>query len=217
MRFDFRRRMGLLVVLLWLVSGTIFAAGGEGPRLPEITVLVYDSAGISRPVLNQAAFETTRIFRQAGIEITWVNCSGGSAIAEGACLEGPGANQFVLHIVPTGTTSTDLVFGVAFLAEDGSGTYCDVFFDRVDQATHSMATNESQLLGTVAAHELGHLLLGSHAHSAWGIMEPVWKTEGLRQIGMGTLLFLPEQSALMKARIGRAGVTLSGFVAKTKP
>jgi hypothetical protein len=217
MRFDFRHRMGLLVVLLWLLSQTIFAAVSEALGTPVITVLVNDSANVSPAILNQAELEAARIFRSAGIDISWVNCPGGSATAEDTCREVPGANQFVLHIVPSGTTSTDLVFGVAFLAEDGSGTYCNVFFDRVDEARHSVGTNESQLLGTVAAHELGHLLLGSHAHSAWGIMAPVWKAEGLRQIGMGTLLFLPEQSALMRARIGRAGVTLAGFAARMKP
>jgi len=48
------------------------------------------------------------------------------------------------------------------------------------------------------------LLLGSHAHSRWGIMEPVWKKEALRQAGMGAFLFTTEQAELMKARIERA-------------
>jgi hypothetical protein len=57
------------------------------------------------------------------------------------------------------------------------------------------------LLGTVVAHELGHLLLGSHAHSQVGIMVPVWEEESLRNMGMGHLLFTREQSSLMKMRV----------------
>jgi hypothetical protein len=202
-----------LVVLLW---GSIAGASNGDPAVPGITVLVNDTAQISPSVLHKAELEAARIFRSAGIEITWVNCAGGIATVYEVCHQVPGANQFVLHIVPRGRTSTDLVFGLAFLGQDGSGKYCDAFFDRIEEATHDLGTSVSQLLGTVAAHELGHLLLGSHAHSRWGIMEPAWKEESLREIGMGTLLFSREQSRLMKTRIGREGLTLAGLGARTQ-
>jgi hypothetical protein len=109
-----------------------------------------------------------------------------------------------LHIVPTGKTSTDSVFGVSFLGEDGSGKYSNVFYERVAEAHHEWGANLAALLGTVAAHELGHLLLGSHAHSYIGIMAPVWEGESLRQIAMGGLHFTQEQSSLMRTRLGRA-------------
>jgi hypothetical protein len=206
-----------LIVLLWVLPwGSIVGASNGDPAVAEITVLVHDTARISPSVLNRAELETARIFRAAGIEIVWVNCSGESTNVDDECRHAPGANQFLLHIVPTGKTSTDSVFGLAFLGEDGSGSYCDVFFDRIEEATRALDTNVSQLLGTVAAHELGHLLLGSHGHSRWGIMEPTWKEESLRQIGMGTLLFSREQSALMKTRIGRDGLTLASFRARTQ-
>ena len=201
MRFDFRRATGFLVVLLWLLRGTNFAADSDRRTVPEITVLVHNSAGISRPVLTQAAFETTRIFREAGIGIAWVDCSNGAVGVVAVCRGVPGPQQFVLHIVPSGKTSSDLVFGLAFLGQDGVGKYSDVFFDRLEQAHHEFGANLSQLLGTVAAHELGHLLLGSHAHSCAGIMTPVWKGNIFRQINMGNLLFTSEQASLMKERI----------------
>jgi hypothetical protein len=68
------------------------------------------------------------------------------------------------------------------------------------------------LLGAVSAHELGHLLLGSNSHSRIGIMEPRWRLEGLRNVGMGRLLFTSEQARSMRNRIsaGAVPVTLSG-------
>jgi hypothetical protein len=111
-------------------------------------------------------------------------------------------NQLVLHIVKDGKTSSDSVYGEAFLGADGTGKYCDVFFGRIESDYRDAGTNVAQLLGAVAAHELGHLLLGSKSHSQVGIMTPVWRSESLRQIGMGTLLFTPQQSRLMKNRIG---------------
>jgi hypothetical protein len=174
----------------------------------RITVLVNDSAGVSADILRHAEQEAAGIFRQAGVEVFWMNCGEESVIEDGACREVPGANRFVLHIVPNGKTSTDLVFGVAFLGEDGRGKYCNVFFDRIRDGHRDLGTSTAQLLGTVAAHELGHLLLGSHSHSRWGIMEPVWKEEALRQTGMGTFLFTGEQGELMRERIEREGTVL---------
>jgi hypothetical protein len=202
-----------LIVLLW---GSIAAASNGELAVAEITVLVNDTAGISPSILHKAELETARIFRVAGIAITWVDCSGGSANVDDVCRQVPGANQFVLHIVRTGKTSTDLVFGLAFLGQDGSGKYCNVFFDRIEEASRGPGSSVSQLLGTVAAHELGHLLLGSHAHSRWGIMEPAWKEESMREIGMGTFLFSSEQSTLMKTRIERGGLTLAASGARTQ-
>jgi hypothetical protein len=114
----------------------------------------------------------------------------------------------VLHIVPTGKTSSDLVFGLAFLDEDGRGKYGDVFYNRIAEAHHESGANLSLLLGTVAAHELGHLLLGSHAHSYAGVMTPVWRGDVLRRMDMGRLLFTPEQASVMKARIGGQEMSL---------
>ena len=47
------------------------------------------------------------------------------------------------------------------------------------------------MLGSVMAHEIGHLLLGSHAHAISGIMRGHWESGELHQIAMGTLRFLP--------------------------
>jgi hypothetical protein len=197
MGFKRKHLWGFLAVLLGV---GVAAAEGIPAR---ITVLVNDSAGVPAEVLKQAEQEAGRIFRPAGVEVSWVNCGEETVMEDGLCSEVPGANRFVLHIVPTGKTSSDLVFGVAFLGEDGRGKYCNVFFDRIQDGHRDLGASTSQLLGTVAAHELGHLLLGSHSHSRRGIMEPVWKEEAIRQTGMGTFLFTAEQGELMRERIGR--------------
>jgi hypothetical protein len=216
MGFSYRQYWVVWVVLL-LVRTSAAVSGDTNTK--EITVLVNNSAGVSPSVLSQAEIEAGRIFRAASIEIAWVNCPGGAADGEEACRVIPGANQFVLHIVPAGKTSTDSVFGVAFLGEDGTGKYCDVFFDRMRESRRESGVKLSQLLGTVAAHELGHLLLGSHAHTPAGIMTPIWANETLRQMNMGHLLFTRDQSLLMSSRIRReefrvAGIRTGGGAAK---
>jgi hypothetical protein len=203
----FRCGAGLLgIVLLW---GNM-AAGRVGEGGAEIRVLVNNSVRMSGSVLNHAEEEAARIFRTAGIDIVWANCLGGFVLAADVCRHSPGSNEFVMHIVANGRTSSDLVFGLSFLDSDGAGKYSDIFYDRVEEAHRQMGEDISQLLGTVAAHELGHLLLGSNAHSCSGIMAPVWRKGILRQMEMGNLLFSSEQASRMRARIRDRGLRMAG-------
>ena len=206
MGFHFKVCAGLLGIVLF--GASIAIAGSADREERKVTVLVNDSAHVAPSVLREAEIEAARIFRAAGVEIEWVGCPVGSVRYEDRCQVIPGENQYVLHIVPTGKTSSDLVFGLAFLDEDGHGKYCDVFYNRIAEAHHDSGANLSLLLGMVAAHELGHLLLGSHAHSFVGIMTPVWKGDVLRRIDMGNLLFTQEQASVMNARLGRGEVSL---------
>jgi hypothetical protein len=212
MGFGFRRWWGWqLVVVLW---GTTAMAGTRDGVLPKITVLVNNSAGVSQKVLRKAEVDAGLIFRAAGVEVEWEDCS--SDLAVDVCRQAPVSNLiFVLHIVPTGRTSTDSVFGVAFLGEGGIGKYCDVFLDRVEETQSEVGNDAGHLLGAVAAHELGHLLLGPHGHSRVGIMTPVWKEQSLREIDMGTLLFTREQASFMRARLGRESLVATSARTKT--
>jgi hypothetical protein len=53
------------------------------------------------------------------------------------------------------------------------------------------------------AHELGHLLLGSNAHSRQGIMCPDWHGGELQLASTGSLLFSEEQARFMRKRLAR--------------
>ena len=186
----FGRRWGLALgsVLLW---GSVATASDRGPK---ITVLVNDSVSVEPSVLRQAEREAGRLFEAAGIEIQWVNCA-----QTNDCRRILRPEEFVLHIVPGGKTRSDLVFGEAFLGEDGRGQYSDVFFDRLRQEQEDV--DLALLLGAVSAHELGHLLLGSNSHSGIGIMEPRWQKDSVWKVGKGMLQFTQAQGELMRKRI----------------
>ncbi len=197
----FKKRILLLCVL------SLGPACWAQPReIWRVTVFVNDSVGVSPRVLRHAETEAARLFLFAGIAIRWMSCA-----ETDACRRPPHSDEFVLHIVAKGTTRSDFIFGEAFLGPDGRGKYADVFFNRVRQFENQ--TETGQLLGSVAAHEVGHLLLGSHAHSLIGIMEPVWQQESLRRISMGTLTFTPEQQERMKSRLRNEALALTSVTA----
>jgi hypothetical protein len=183
------------------VSGYLVARNKIGEDKPAITILVNNTAQLPLADLAKSESEAGRIFRQSGIAVTWVDCS--SKSAGETCRHTVAPNQFVLQIAARGQTSTDTIFGVSFLGSDGTGTYSDVFYDRIQQVHRESGVDRIRLLATVAAHEIGHLLLGFHSHSLTGIMSPHWSKEELRRIGMGCMQFTPEQSSRMRARIAR--------------
>jgi hypothetical protein len=93
------------------------------------------------------------------------------------------------------------VFGVAFLSDEGTGCYSDVFYDRALELHADWNVSLSDILGNVMAHELGHLLLGSNSHSGAGIMRAHWQGEELHRLSRGNLRFTSEQSNHMRGKL----------------
>jgi hypothetical protein len=118
-----------------------------------------------------------------------------------------------LRITPNVARSTsDTVFGVAYLGSDGIGRYGDVFWNRALDFQRNSKVDLGLILANVMAHEMGHLLLGSNAHATSGIMQAHWERAELQRISMGSLLFLPEQGKRMRAKVTQREelLTLSG-------
>lgn len=177
------------------IAASVLLFGMSAVGQSSITVLVNDSASVQRDLLEKAEIEASRLFEDAGVSIRWMHCN-----ESDACRRRLSRDEFVLSIVPNGKTHSEFVFGEAFLGEDGRGQYSDVFFDRIRTAPGNI--DVGRMLGVVAAHELGHLLLGSGAHSRMGIMEPTWGKSTILKVGMGTLAFTPDQARRMRRRVG---------------
>jgi hypothetical protein len=212
MRFHTRWAGEIIVAALLCASAR---ANGQ-----EMRVLVYNTAKVSDGIVAQAGRETVRIFRAAGVQLAWVNCSGRGQSA--GCVVQQQSPELVLHIIPKGKVSTDSVYGEAFLAADGAGKYADIFYDRIEGAKRDFGVSPSLLLGAVSAHEIGHLLLGLRAHSWIGVMAPVWRKESFQSLQMGQLFFTRDQAAQLRERseenasqitnhLSRKGTRLEGW------
>jgi len=195
MGFKFRQGLGGILFSVLLGATALAQAGAAGQR---VRVLVYVTGRIPTKLVQRAGTEMAGIFRSGGIAVEWVNCSGRDS---GECQLKEDRNQFVLHIVSKGRTSTDSVYGEAFLGPDGAGKYADVFYDRIEEAQRDYGVDRAPLMAAVAAHEIGHLLLGLHAHAWSGIMAPLWTKESLLLMSTGNLFFNREEMSRMKARV----------------
>lgn len=196
----------------WAITGVVLlsgiAAAATRPGDTQVRVLVYKTVQVPGAVLEHAQAEALRIFRPAAIRLIWVDCSYETPNPE--CRTRPTDTVIYLHIVAGRRSSNDLAYGEAFVAEDGAGNLADLFFDRIKNAERNFGIDPGRLLGAVAAHEIGHLLLGSHSHWPIGIMTPVWKGENLRRVSMGALFFTPQQVTRMQQRLRKRETELAG-------
>ena len=77
---------------------------------------------------------------------------------------------------------TPLVLGEAFVdTRQRTGVLATVFADRVELLAGLSETDSALLLGRAIAHEVGHLLLGSNAHSLRGLMCAQWTPADIRR------------------------------------
>ena len=195
------------VAMTCLVWGFLTIAfpglASETPTKPQVTINVYNDAQVSEQVLTQAEQEATRIFRKAGVNSVWIECQLSKAGPRRAseCQPPSAPTHLALRIVLWSSKLGDTVFGTAFLSPEGEGAYSDVFYDSVEKLHQDWHASLSRVLGHVMAHEIGHLLLGTNAHSPRGIMRPNWQGQELRSIGMGTLLFTPDQARSMQTKL----------------
>lgn len=179
---------------------------------PQITISVYNSAEIPEHVLTQAIEQASRIFLKAGLQTRWLECSiQVIAPQRPRDCEAPfGQAHFALRIVPGSWMNTDATFGIAFLSEEGKGVHCDIFYKSVEKLYADWHIDIPPILGHVMAHEIGHLLLGTNAHSPVGIMSAQWHGSELHKLARGALLFTPQQARAVREKLLSLNASLNG-------
>ncbi len=205
------RRLRICQVALFLAFGSTCAAQTSSGEVElnslKITISVYNHAEVSPETLTAAEHVAWEIFRRAGIAAVWAHCrvSEAEAPRDQGCEEPLSPAHLVLRILPQTMSAhfpfSSSTFGAAMLSPEGTGYYGYVFQDRVEQLVRDSHVNRSEILGHVVAHEIGHLLLGSNAHSNTGIMCANWYGKQLRSAAMGTLLFTPQESQVIRAKL----------------
>lgn len=197
-------RSGVFVVVLGLVgilgvTSSVLVFAGENEPMPTLMVQVYNYSQASPAVLTRAEREAGRILGEAGLRAVWLECPVGpsSVMPKGPCDKELDATDVRLRVLaaPTQHEYEDSVFGFTI-----HPALASVYYEyAMRRAKPDHAESEITIvLGGVIAHELGHLLLGTNGHSSTGIMQPRWEPNQVQQLMMGSLLFTPEQSKLMR-------------------
>src|SRR5262249_54227570 len=85
----------------------------------------------------------------------------------------------------------------------GAGTLATIYADRVAWLAGEAGADMPTLLGFAIAHEIGHLPLGTNAHSGTGLMRALWSRAQLRRNDTADWLFGRSEAARMRSSVLR--------------
>ncbi len=140
--------------------------------------------------------ESARIFRQAGVEVEWLECEvAGRPSNLDRCALPLGPVRLMLQLAPGRNVRSPRASGFAVI-QNGSSVFACLYPARLSELARATNWEFGDLLGHAAAHELGHLLLRSPAHTSAGLMRARWETEDLHRLPHAGLIFLPGQLRL---------------------
>ena len=201
------------LALLIAISAAAETDAPAGSSL-TITVRISNQAGVAEAELTKAKWISAYILNDAGLSVAWLDCPLPSDIPSGSpCRRSPVQTEIALVIV--GSSGEKQVappanaFGSAIMAPAGGfASVAYVFYLRLLAMTGPrFDVDGAVLLGCVMAHEMGHLLLGTNAHSTAGIMRPMWSGKSLPRHGVGQFVFTEEQKrSLQQNTVTRAAI-----------
>src|SRR5262249_40465878 len=159
-----------------------------------LVLQLHNLAGAPPVVVNQAASELTRVYRELGVSVEWDGCAGARE----------GADIVPVVVLPRETgdlrLAADMVMGAALRTPAGTRIIY-VFYDRVRAEAERYAVSTAFVLACAMVHELGHLLLPGRGHSPEGVMRARWTRDDFERADQGRLRFSSSEAALLRAGI----------------
>ena len=165
----------LVSVFCLLVEGSTESAS---PARIEVVARVYNTARVAPLITDVALATATRLMSAGAIGVVWRNCD-----VPNACATVP-VREFVIRLVRSRETTTDgspFVLGEASIdVSQRAAVLATIYVDRVERMAELSEADSAWLLGRAIAHELGHLLLATNAHSSSGLMRAYWSPRDIR-------------------------------------
>jgi hypothetical protein len=174
-------------------------------ELLTIVLRVRDTATVPDDVLTKAQADVTRIYREAGVQVLWSTPD--LLSAESNALRQAALTVAILTINQANRINSGIAedrVGFAARAANGDGRLVYVIYDRVERLTGGNGVRRASMLAFAIAHEIGHLLLPSNAHSHIGIMRAEWARADLQLAQRELTFFTPRQAEQVRNRIASA-------------
>jgi hypothetical protein len=158
----------LAIGMALLESPLIVEAGGKSPVIdPQETTVVIrvkNAVGIEAGLLRFAEVRATDVFRQIGVRVTWGDIPTPVRQPIGAM-----CTLILVNVHQNPGPYSDVQDVLGYAVPELHRAW--IFWDRID-ARSSRSSSVAIVLGDAIAHELGHLMLSTRAHSVDGIMRP---------------------------------------------
>jgi hypothetical protein len=168
-----------------------------------VQVMVYDYADLKPESLHRVVALTQQILSGAGLSVQVQLCRGSLAVS----CEGQSGftRSLVVRVVAGASKTNDSVLRSPLgqsMADHQGGTYASVFMERIQDAAAEANVPRDIVLAYAVAHEVGHLLLGSDAHTPRGVMKGNWDRKDYEAMNQNQFHFVEGQAHLLASRFG---------------
>jgi hypothetical protein len=164
-----------------LAAGFSATPGRAAVILDSLTVRIYDNAGVLAAGRTRAIKRASDILGRADLAVDWRDCPASGVLARGACAAPPSPGELAVRLVRSPKDDPNpRALGTALIDRTtGTGTLATVFVDRVAAMARQGQQDQWTMIGSVMAHEIGHLLLGTNSHTDSGLMREIWTLKDL--------------------------------------
>jgi hypothetical protein len=186
MAAPFTVRVGLIAAAL------VLAASSASRAAERLVVRTYVDVNVAPREIAAARTVAAAILKSAHLDTTWRDCTGG-------CADPLAPNELVVRLVAAPEEAEAGVLGASLVdVQAKMGTLATIYADRVESMATRAGSDRPTLLGRAIAHELGHLLLGTSAHAAFGLMRARWSDRELQRNIASDWLLSPREAALVR-------------------
>lgn len=199
--------LGVMVAIMHTQAIGAAAQSLDASLVSPVVVRTYDYFGGPVGDLRAPRIDAETILRQAGIEITWVDCRFSSSEhveISPRCHEPLSANELVLRVMAAHDTGgrSSIALGSSIIDRKiGSGFLATVFVDRIVALAREATVDPQVVLGRAIAHEIGHLLLNTTRHADSGLMRALWSHAELQRNQATDWLFRDDEARAMQTAL----------------
>jgi hypothetical protein len=191
--------------LALVTSGTKLSA-----QSTVVQVEIRDYTQLRRGVLHDLVSLTQQILTTAGVSVQVKLCKGDQALP---CENQPGVRSLMIRLVPRQAKQVNSrrpTLGHAFADQQG-GTYASVFLEPIQDEAAMANVPLATVIAYATAHEVGHLLLGSQAHTGRGLMKANWNGSDYQAMVEGCFHFSDQQTRQLARLYGTRSLAEMGW------
>jgi len=205
-------RQGIAIGFL-IPLGSWAADDADSSRTLSLPVRFYNTSSASARELEEMKESASQIFSRAGVAVEWISCAPGPRDSAVCPNSNDAANRTIIFVrlmdAPVQPAHGNQLHR-ALLGLANHNTASAAVFYRTACAIEQNApriVTRGQILGHGLAHEIGHLLLATDAHSLVGLMKANYDSDDLFAMGKGRLVFAAAESRVIRKRIFSASLS----------
>jgi hypothetical protein len=170
-----------------------------------LVIRLYDNGTLADLDRATAIATASEILLASNVSTTWLACGTmpkPTATLPRGCGRPMERGEVAIRLVRGATppeVATSLPLGYSLIdMTRKEGRLATIYQDRVAMTSATAGLDVGVLLGRSIAHEIGHLMLGTHDHSDKGLMRALWSRQTLVWNRLDDWLFTPAQGAAIR-------------------